>query len=133
VGGWVWRVGGWVETTAPTHHSDRVPLCSDLQISQDRLDGCQETHRVLDAMEQRDLGPALAWVESHGLALTAMGSRLPFLIHRLAFISLSLAGDRAAAVGYAKAYLGAYASTEFSEIRRLLGSLAFVDCLSVSP
>eukprot|EP00035_Acanthoeca_spectabilis_P036198 m.38297 g.38297 ORF g.38297 m.38297 type:complete len:394 (-) comp7801_c0_seq1:2222-3403(-) len=106
---------------------------SEADIGETRLEGCRETHSILDAMEQRQLGPALAWVSDNETRLAETGSRLAFLLHRLAFISHVIAGDRAAAVSYAKTYLASYSTTEFSEIQRLLGCLAYSKRLATSP
>lgn len=47
-----------------------------------------ELHRILEALKQQDLDPALQWSAENRDALIAQGSSLEFKLHRLAFLNL---------------------------------------------
>lgn len=59
-------------------------------------------HAALSALRARDLSPALAWAADHRERLEALGSRLPFLLARLAFVSHLEKGETLAALALAR-------------------------------
>ena len=58
--------------------------------------------QVLDALGRRDPHAAIAWAGEHDARLAESGSRLGFMLHRLAYIALLTKGDRIGAITYAR-------------------------------
>jgi len=63
-----------------------------------------ELHRILEALKQQDLEPALQWATENRDALLALGSSLEFKLHRLSFLNLVKkgAGSQSEAIVYAR-------------------------------
>eukprot|EP00040_Diaphanoeca_grandis_P000876 m.16727 g.16727 ORF g.16727 m.16727 type:complete len:390 (+) comp11171_c0_seq1:241-1410(+) len=103
-----------------------------IKVDESRLHQFKLTRSILEALRHRDLAPALRWTTENRGPLIAQRSRLEFLLHRLAFISLLIRGERLAAIDYSKQHFERFAAAEMKEIRRLLGSLVFIKRLEHS-
>ena len=71
-----------------------------------------ELHRILDALKQRDLEPALEWAIANRDALTAQGSSLEFKLRRQAFLHLIKKGVKfqSEAITYAREHFSPFVS-----------------------
>lgn len=49
-----------------------------------------ELHRNWEAINVKDLGPALEWVSQHSAQLELKNSQLEFKLHRLAFLQVRI-------------------------------------------
>lgn len=83
-------------------------------------------HTVLQALQARNLQPALDWV--HKAELAGPGgepSSLEFVIHRVAFLQLLNAQGQAAALAYGRAHFPRFHASNMPQIQRLLGALCY--------
>lgn len=92
----------------------------------------REIHKILHAIYNRDLQPALSWAQRNSVKLAMVDSRLEFLLHRLVFVTHVVNGERLLAVEYAKNHFESFAATELAEIQCLLGSIVYIKRLSSS-
>ncbi|KAF6281284.1 required for meiotic nuclear division 5-like protein B [Rhinolophus ferrumequinum] len=69
-------------------------LCqeSTLNVDWDFKQPFLELNRILEALHEQDLGPALEWAVSHRQRLLELNSSLEFKLHRLHFIRLLAGG-----------------------------------------
>ena len=69
-----------------------------------------ELHRILDALKQRNLEPALEWAIANREALTAQGSSLEFKLRRQAFLHLIKKGSKyqSEAISYAREHFSSF-------------------------
>lgn len=69
-----------------------------------------ELHRILDALKQHNLDPALEWAIANRDALNGQGSSLEFKLHRQAFIRLIKLGTKhqTEAINYARQHFSQF-------------------------
>jgi len=103
-----------------------------IEVDNNRMAQFKQTRLILEALRLRDLTPALKWTEEHRTGLVAQRSRLEFLLHRLAFISLLLRGERVEAIAYSQQHFQRFAGQELREIKRLMGSIVYIKRLEQS-
>ncbi|XP_071468168.1 E3 ubiquitin-protein transferase RMND5B isoform X4 [Marmota flaviventris] len=121
-------------------------LCqeSTLNVDLDFKQPFLELNRILEALHEQDLGPALEWAVSHRQRLLELNSSLEFKLHRLHFIRLLAGGPekQLEALSYARhfqpfarlhqrGWIGAPASSELLlgclvEIQVMMGSLVYL-------
>ncbi|XP_065828582.1 E3 ubiquitin-protein ligase RMND5A-like [Oscarella lobularis] len=90
-------------------------------------------NQILESCQERNLEPVLSWAEANGDWLKSRNSCLAFKLHRLKFLSLLEAGERARALEYAKNF-APYAEMKKREFQQLMGCLAYAGKgLSTSP
>lgn len=92
-----------------------------------------EMHQILEAMEVRNLQPALNWVSANREKLKQNGSNLELKLHRLQYVEILKNGNRDDALSYARAYLAPFASLHLDEIQKLMASLLWAGRLDTSP
>ena len=85
----------------------------------------QTVFEARQALGQRDLGPALRWVDENQAALDGIGSPLEFYLHRLAFLGFLSQGATLEAIGYARRTLPRFHHSHMKEIRQLMGSIVY--------
>ncbi|XP_021948320.1 E3 ubiquitin-protein ligase RMND5A isoform X3 [Folsomia candida] len=87
-----------------------------------------ELHRILEALKQQDLTPALDWSADNRDALIAQGSSLEFKLHRLAFLNLVKKGRwyQSAAITYARQNFSQFVKRHEREVQTLMGCLLYV-------
>ncbi|XP_070210270.1 E3 ubiquitin-protein ligase RMND5A-like isoform X2 [Littorina saxatilis] len=98
-----------------------------LNLSQERKEPFLELHRILEALKNKDLGPALQWAEMHRERLSEENSSLEFRLHRLYFIHLIRQGNicQREALLYARNF-APFASQHARELQSLMGSLLYL-------
>ncbi|KAK7500770.1 hypothetical protein BaRGS_00008014 [Batillaria attramentaria] len=98
-----------------------------LNLSHGRKEPFLELHRILEALKNRELGPALKWAEEHRERLVEQNSSLEFKLHRLHFIHLIKQGHacQREALHYARNF-APFAAQHPRELQSLMGSLLYL-------
>ncbi|XP_055285155.1 E3 ubiquitin-protein transferase RMND5B isoform X2 [Moschus berezovskii] len=112
-------------------------LCqeSTLNVDLDFKQPFLELNRILEALHEQDLGPALEWAVSHRQRLLELNSSLEFKLHRLQFIRLLAGGPekQLEALSYAR-HFQPFAHLHQREIQVMMGSLVYLQLgLEKSP
>ncbi|XP_040096354.1 E3 ubiquitin-protein transferase RMND5B isoform X2 [Oryx dammah] len=112
-------------------------LCqeSTLNVDLDFKQPFLELNRILEALHEQDLGPALEWAVSHRQRLLELNSSLEFKLHRLQFIRLLAGGPekQLEALSYAR-HFQPFAHVHQREIQVMMGSLVYLQLgLEKSP
>ncbi|XP_069507650.1 E3 ubiquitin-protein transferase RMND5B [Ambystoma mexicanum] len=86
-----------------------------------------ELNRILEALQQHDLRPALEWAVAHRQRLLDLNSSLEFKLHRLHFISLLGGGaqKQVEALSYAR-HFQPFARLHQRDIQVMMGSLVYL-------
>ncbi|XP_011925263.1 PREDICTED: protein RMD5 homolog B isoform X2 [Cercocebus atys] len=104
-------------------------LCqeSTLNVDLDFKQPFLELNRILEALHEQDLGPALEWAVSHRQRLLELNSSLEFKLHRLHFIRLLAGGPekQLEALSYAR-HFQPFAQLHQREIQVMMGSLVYL-------
>lgn len=90
-----------------------------------------EAQSVVDALKQRDCGPALAWCAQHSAKLKKIKSRVEFKLRLQEFVELVRSQRAAEAIAYARKHLSQWASPYESEHQQTFALLIFppdTDC-----
>ncbi|XP_076460917.1 E3 ubiquitin-protein ligase RMND5A-like [Babylonia areolata] len=100
---------------------------ANLQLEMDRKEPFLELHRILEALKNYDLGPALLWAQMNRERLAEENSSLEFKLHRLQFISLIRQGYSVQqdALQYARNF-APFAAQHTRELQNLMGSLLYL-------
>ncbi|XP_050398416.1 E3 ubiquitin-protein ligase RMND5A [Patella vulgata] len=98
-----------------------------LEVDSSRKEPFLELHRILEALKQRDLDPALEWACINRDILIAQRSSLEFKLHRLRFIELIKEGTRRQkeALSYSRNF-AMFGSQHARELQVLMGSLLYL-------
>ncbi|KAI8826683.1 CTLH/CRA C-terminal to lish motif domain-containing protein [Fimicolochytrium jonesii] len=104
-----------------------------LDVPEDLKDRFPEMYRILEAIKEDNLEPAIQWASAHREHLDKRGSRLEFALHRAQFVQLLTSMRIKEALQYSKANFGHFAGTHMKEIQRLMGSFIYTKNLSNSP
>uniref|UniRef100_A0A8D0IIW3 Required for meiotic nuclear division 5 homolog B n=2 Tax=Sus scrofa TaxID=9823 RepID=A0A8D0IIW3_PIG len=104
-------------------------LCqeSTLNVDLDFKQPFLELNRILEALHEQDLGPALEWAVSHRQRLLELNSSLEFKLHRMHFIRLLAGGPekQLEALSYAR-HFQPFARLHQREIQVMMGSLVYL-------
>ncbi|CAG7898879.1 unnamed protein product [Brassica rapa] len=94
-----------------------------------------EMHQIVDAMEKRDLKPALNWAASNSDKLKQARSDLEMKLHSLRFLEIAKESQNSqAAINYARKHIAGYAdSSSLYEIQKLFCSLLWSKNIEHSP
>ncbi|KAF3508923.1 hypothetical protein F2Q69_00008735 [Brassica cretica] len=94
-----------------------------------------EMHQIVDAMEKRELGPALNWAASNSEKLKQTRSDLEMKLHSLRFLEIAKESQNSQeAINYARKHIAGYAdSSSLYEIQKLFCSLLWSKNLGHSP
>ncbi|KAF7338338.1 CTLH domain-containing protein [Mycena venus] len=97
-----------------------------------------DLHRILQALRNQDIGPALGWVAKNRGFLRERASPLEFHLHRSQYIRLLLSThppNVMAALAYAKEHMGSFYEENEDECRRLTGCILYLPLskLQTSP
>ncbi|KAJ3786596.1 CTLH/CRA C-terminal to lish motif domain-containing protein [Lentinula aff. detonsa] len=97
-----------------------------------------ELHRILKALRNQDIGPALLWARRHRAFLQSRGSPLEFYLHRSQYIRLLLTShppNPLLAISYAQAELRPFFHDHQAEFQRLLNCVIYLPLsrLRLSP
>ncbi|CAJ2631102.1 unnamed protein product [Trifolium pratense] len=89
------------------------------------IDVFQEAKKVIDALQNKDAAPALAWCAENKSRLKKSKSKLEFQLRLQEFIEFVRADNNLRAITYAKKYLAPWAATHMKELQRVIATLAF--------
>ncbi|WCJ18146.1 LisH/CRA/RING-U-box domains-containing protein [Euphorbia peplus] len=92
-----------------------------------------ELHQILDAIEVKNVEPALKWVSSNREKLNQNGSNLELKIHQLQYVEILKGGSKTDVMDYAKTHLSPLASLHTKEILMLMGSMCWIGKLESYP
>ncbi|KAI0064615.1 hypothetical protein BV25DRAFT_1881953 [Artomyces pyxidatus] len=88
-----------------------------------------DLHRILLALRNQDIGPALEWAMKERAFLNSRSSSLEFYLHRSEYLRLLLASnppELSRAIDYANKYLRPFFSSHPIEFQRLMACLMFL-------
>ncbi|XP_019453489.1 PREDICTED: macrophage erythroblast attacher-like [Lupinus angustifolius] len=98
--------------------------CSKIQDLVD-IDIFQEAKKVIDALQNKDVSPALAWCAENKSRLKKSKSKLEFHLRLQEFIELVRAENNLEAVKHARTYLAQWGATHMKELQRVFATVAF--------
>ncbi|ELU09727.1 hypothetical protein CAPTEDRAFT_159757, partial [Capitella teleta] len=100
---------------------------SGLEIHDQQIEPFLELHRILEALKQHNLSPALHWAQAHRNELTHHRSSLEFKLLRLNFIDLVSQGvaKQQEALHFARNF-APFASSHTKELQVLMGTLLYL-------
>ncbi|KAI9118698.1 hypothetical protein K1719_010143 [Acacia pycnantha] len=102
----------------------KLAECNNLQDLVD-IDVFQEARKVIDALQNKDVGPALAWCADNKSRLKKSKSKLEFQLRLQEFIELVRAENNLRAITYARKFLAPWGATDMKELQRVMATLAF--------
>ncbi|XP_055800506.1 protein MAEA homolog [Solanum dulcamara] len=97
---------------------------SNIQVLVD-IDVFHEAKKVIDALQNKEVTPALAWCADNKSRLKKSKSKFEFQLRLQEFIELVRAESMMRAIAYARKYLAPWGSTHMKELQRVLATLAF--------
>lgn len=100
--------GGYYEAAAQLASTAGLELLVDSLVFVD-------ARRVVDALQQHDCAPALAWCASHAPRLKKLKSTLEFMLHRVQFLALVQQQQHMRAIHYARTHLARCATRTFPQ------------------
>ncbi|XP_060186334.1 protein MAEA homolog [Lycium barbarum] len=89
------------------------------------IDVFHEAKKVIDALQNKEVTPALAWCADNKTRLKKSKSKFEFQLRLQEFIELVRAENMMRAITYARKYLAPWGSTHMKELQRVLATLAF--------
>ncbi|KAF5733262.1 protein RMD5 A [Tripterygium wilfordii] len=92
-----------------------------------------EMYRILEALQVRNIEPALKWVSTNSEKLRQNDSKLELKLHKLKFVDILQSGSRTEALNYAKSYLAPLASLYMDDIQKLMAGILWAGRLDRSP
>ncbi|CAG8561154.1 7716_t:CDS:10 [Ambispora leptoticha] len=104
-----------------------------LEISSELQAQFVKMYEILKAIREYNLEPALIWARAERERLEKRGSSLEFQLHRLHFIQHLRDQYLDESLRYAQLNFQYFNTQHFREIRRLMGSLAYINRLESSP
>ncbi|CAL0320636.1 unnamed protein product [Lupinus luteus] len=102
----------------------KLAECTNIQDLVD-IDIFQEAKRVIDALQNKDVSPALAWCAENKPRLKKSKSKLEFQLRLQEFIELVRAENNLQAITYARKYLAPWGATHMKELQRVFATIAF--------
>ena len=108
--------------------ADELIRESDLDISLETKTLFQELNHILEALKNRNLEPAVEWVQKNRDILISQSSCLEFKLHRLKFIEMLVQGKEREKdlIEYARKHLQPLAARHEREVQSLMGSLLYL-------
>ncbi|KAJ9160001.1 hypothetical protein P3X46_025444 [Hevea brasiliensis] len=89
------------------------------------IDVFQEARKVIDALQNREVAPALAWCAENKSRLKKSKSKFEFQLRLQEFIELVRVENNIRAIAYARKYLAPWGATHMKELQRVMATLAF--------
>ncbi|XP_057981823.1 protein MAEA homolog [Malania oleifera] len=89
------------------------------------IDVFHEAKRVIDALQNKEVAPALAWCAENKFRLKKAKSKFEFQLRLQEFIELVRAENSMRAITYARKYLAPWGATHMKELQRVMATLAF--------
>ncbi|XP_059666160.1 protein MAEA homolog [Cornus florida] len=84
-----------------------------------------DAKNVVDALQNKELAPALAWCADNKSRLKKSKSKFEFQLRLQEFIELVRAENNLRAIAYARKYLAPWGATHMKELQRVVAALAF--------
>ncbi|XWS66093.1 hypothetical protein CRYUN_Cryun05aG0170800 [Craigia yunnanensis] len=88
------------------------------------MDVFQEAKKVIDALRNQEVGPALAWCVDNKSRLKKSKSKFEFQLRLQEFIELVRAENYMCAILYARRYLAPWGASHLKELQRVMATLA---------
>ncbi|KAJ8618181.1 hypothetical protein MRB53_014367 [Persea americana] len=89
------------------------------------IDVFLEAKKVIDALQNKEVAPALAWCAENKSRLKKSKSKFEFQLRLQEFIELVRADNNLRAITYARKYLATWGATHMKELQRVMATLAF--------
>ncbi|KAL8490174.1 hypothetical protein ACS0TY_013065 [Phlomoides rotata] len=89
------------------------------------IDVFLEAKKVVDALQKKEVAPALAWCAENKSRLKKTKSKFDFQLRLQEFIELVRAENNMRAITYARKYLAPWGATHMKELQRVVATLAF--------
>ncbi|XP_073031664.1 protein MAEA homolog [Primulina eburnea] len=89
------------------------------------IDLFHEAIKVIDALQKKDVTPALAWCADNKSRLKKSKSKFEFQLRLQEFIEFVRAEHNMPAISYARKYLAPWGATHMKELQRVMATLAF--------
>ncbi|KAL0317216.1 UNVERIFIED_CONTAM: protein MAEA [Sesamum angustifolium] len=89
------------------------------------VDVFHEAKKVIDALQKKEVGPALTWCADNKSKLKKSKSKFEFQLRLQEFIELVRAENNMQAISYARKYLAPWGATHMKELQRVMATLAF--------
>nr|GME11707.1 protein MAEA homolog [Ipomoea batatas] len=89
------------------------------------IDVFLEAKKVIDALHNKVVAPALAWCVDNKSRLKKSKSKFEFQLRLQEFIEMVRAENMMRAITYARKYLAPWGSTHMKELQRVMATLAF--------
>ncbi|KAG9138858.1 hypothetical protein Leryth_007475 [Lithospermum erythrorhizon] len=89
------------------------------------IDVFEEARKVIDALQNKEVVPALAWCAVNKSRLKKSKSKFEFQLRLQEFIELVRADSNMQAIAYARKYLAPWGATEMKELQKVMATLAF--------
>ncbi|KAK4373546.1 hypothetical protein RND71_008930 [Anisodus tanguticus] len=89
------------------------------------IDVFHEAKKVIDALQNKEVTPALAWCADNKSRLKKSKSKFEFQLRLQEFVELVRAENMMWAITYARKYLAPWGSIHMKELQRVLATLAF--------
>ncbi|XP_047332867.1 protein MAEA homolog [Impatiens glandulifera] len=89
------------------------------------IDVFHEAKKVIIALNNKDVAPALAWCSENKSRLKKSKSKFEFQLRLQEFIELVRAVKHLDAIAYARKYLSPWGGTYLKEVQRVMATLAF--------
>ncbi|TVU17429.1 hypothetical protein EJB05_33465 [Eragrostis curvula] len=97
------------------------------------IDVFLDAKRVIDSLQNKEIGPALAWCAENKSRLKKSKSKLEFLLRLQEFVELVKAKNFTQAIAYARKYLASWGSTHMKELQRVTATLVFRSSTNCAP
>lgn len=89
------------------------------------IDVFHEAKKVIDALQSKEVGHALAWCADNKSKLKKSKSKFEFQLRLQEFIELVRADNNMRAITYARKYLAPWGASHMKELQRVMATLAF--------
>ncbi|MFS7950001.1 putative transcription factor interactor and regulator LisH family [Helianthus anomalus] len=89
------------------------------------IDIFYEAKKVIDALQNKEVAPALAWCADNKSRLKKSKSKFEFQLRLQEFVELVRSENNVRAVMYARKYLAPWAATYMNEFQKVIATLAF--------
>lgn len=88
---------------------------SNITVQVELLEQFSVMYQIVQALQKKDLGPAIQWTLSKRKELLARGSNLEFVLHKVQFVRiLTKTNEPSAALAYARQNLSVFGDRYFS-------------------
>ncbi|PON91514.1 LIS motif containing RING-type zinc-finger protein [Trema orientale] len=85
----------------------------------------QEAKKVIDALQNKEVAPALAWCAENKSRLKKSKSKFEFQLRLQEFIELVRAENSLRAISYARKYLAPWGPSHMNELQRVFATVAY--------